>query len=58
MIDPGSVGDWLQATLIAAALATLAATTQRALRHEEAAPARTVPSGEPTPTSADRTARV
>jgi hypothetical protein len=38
MIDPGSVGDWLQASLMAAALAGLAATGRWALRQEEADP--------------------
>jgi hypothetical protein len=38
MIDPGSVGDWLQASLMAAALGGLAATGRWALRTEEADP--------------------
>jgi hypothetical protein len=38
MIDPGSVGDWLQASLMAAALGGLAATGRWALRKEEADP--------------------
>jgi len=36
MVDPGSVGDWLQASLIAAALGGLAAVGRWALREEEA----------------------
>jgi hypothetical protein len=36
MIDPGSAGDWLQATLLAAALGALAFTGRRALHKEEA----------------------
>jgi hypothetical protein len=56
MIDPGSVGDWLQASLMAAALAGLAATGRRALRKEEADPdtLQPVPLREPTraPTAA------
>jgi hypothetical protein len=35
MIDPGSVGDWLQASLMAAALGALAAASRWALRMEE-----------------------
>jgi hypothetical protein len=38
MIDPGSAGDWLQASLMAAALAGLAATGRWALRQEAAEP--------------------
>jgi hypothetical protein len=38
VIDPGSVGDWLQASLMAAALGGLAATGRWALRTEEADP--------------------
>jgi hypothetical protein len=56
MIDPGSVGDWLQASLMAAALAGLAATGRWALRQEAADPDRlpAVPLREPTraPTAA------
>ena len=36
MIDPGSAGDWLQASLMAAALGGLAAAGRWALRMEEA----------------------
>jgi hypothetical protein len=36
MIDPGSVGDWLQASLMAGALSALAAAGRWALRLEEA----------------------
>ena len=39
MIDPGSGGDWLQASLMAAALGGLAAAGRWALREEEAEPA-------------------
>jgi hypothetical protein len=35
MIDPGSVGDWLQASLMAGALGALAAASRWALRMEE-----------------------
>jgi hypothetical protein len=37
MVDPGSVGDWMQALLIAAALGGLAAACGWALREEEEA---------------------
>jgi hypothetical protein len=50
MIDPGSTADWLQASLLAAALAGLAATGRWAL-HKEAAdpdPLPAVPLQEPT----------
>ena len=52
MIDPGSTGDWLQASLMAAALAGLAATGRWALRQEEAEPdpLPAVPEREPTRT--------
>ena len=36
MIEPGSVGDWLQASLMAGALGGLAAAGRWALRMEEA----------------------
>jgi hypothetical protein len=36
MIEPGSVGDWLQASLMAGALGGLTATGRWALRMEEA----------------------
>ena len=36
MVTPGSVGDWTQALIMAAALAGLAATCGRALREEDA----------------------
>ena len=39
MIDPGSMGDWLQASLMAAALGGLAAAGRWALRNDEADPA-------------------
>ena len=59
MIDPGSVGDWLQASLMAGALGGLAAAGRWALRMEEAeqatphvAPLR-VPTGTTTHTPAD-----
>jgi hypothetical protein len=50
MIDPGSGGDWLQATLMAAALGGLAATGRWALHKEEADPDAppAVPQREPT----------
>jgi hypothetical protein len=35
MVTPGSVGDWMQALTMVAALAGLAATCGRALREEE-----------------------
>jgi hypothetical protein len=35
VVTPGSVGDWMQASIMAAALAGLAATCARALREEE-----------------------
>jgi hypothetical protein len=35
MVDPGSIGDWLQTSLIAAALGGLAAVGWWALREEE-----------------------
>jgi hypothetical protein len=35
MVTPGSVGDWMQALIMAAALAGLAATCGRALREED-----------------------
>jgi hypothetical protein len=35
MIDPGSTGDWLQATLLATALGALAFTGRWALHREE-----------------------
>ena len=35
MVTPGSVGDWMQASIMAAALAGLAATCGRVLREEE-----------------------
>ena len=37
MVTPGSVGDWMQALIMAAALAGLAVTCWRALREEEQA---------------------
>jgi hypothetical protein len=37
MVTPGSVGDWMQALIMAAALAGLAVTCGRALREEEQA---------------------
>ena len=37
MVTPGSVGDWMQALIMAAALAGLAVTCWRALREEEKA---------------------
>jgi len=40
MVTPGSVGDWMQALLMAAALAGLAVTCWRTLREEEQALAR------------------
>jgi hypothetical protein len=47
MIDPGSAGDWLQATLLATALGALAITGRRALHKEETdqATAQVVPVG-------------
>jgi hypothetical protein len=36
VVTPGSVGDWTQASIMAAALAGLAATCWRALREEDA----------------------
>lgn len=36
MVTPGAVGDWMQAAIMAAALAGLAATCGRALREEDA----------------------
>jgi hypothetical protein len=35
VVTPGSVGDWMQASVMAAALAGLAATCGRALREED-----------------------
>jgi hypothetical protein len=61
MIDPGSVGDWLQASLMAGALGGLAAAGRWALRKEEAerATPQAVPlresTGTTTPTPAERT---
>jgi hypothetical protein len=40
MVIPGSVGDWVQALIMTAALAGLAATGAWALREEEPAPSR------------------
>ena len=62
MIDPGSAGDWLQASLMAGALGGLAAASRWALRMDEAEQARPnlVPlresTGTTTPTPAERTA--
>jgi hypothetical protein len=60
MADPGSLGDWLQASLIAAALGGLAAVGWWALREEEAdrttpeaVPA--APTGATAPTPAEHT---
>jgi hypothetical protein len=39
MVDPGSVGDWMQASLMAAALGGLAAAGGWALRREAGGPA-------------------
>ena len=36
MVTPGSVGDWMQASIMATALAGLAATCWRALQEEDA----------------------
>lgn len=49
MVTPGSVGDWMQASIMAAALAGLAATCARALRVEErhALSGRSGPAGPP-----------
>jgi hypothetical protein len=46
VVTPGSLGDWMQASVMAAALAGLAATCARALREEE----RHALSGRPGPT--------
>jgi hypothetical protein len=35
VVTPGSLGDWMQASVMAAALAGLAASCARALRQEE-----------------------
>jgi hypothetical protein len=53
MIDPGSIGDWLQASLMAGALGGLAAAGRWALRMEEAEQAtpHTVPLRESTATT-------
>jgi hypothetical protein len=53
MIDPGSAGDWLQASLLATALGGLAAATQRALRQEAAE--QPAPQPAPAPTRASAT---
>ena len=61
MIDPGSAGDWLQASLMAGALGGLAAASRWALRMDEAEQAtpHAVPlresTGTTTPTPAERT---
>ena len=61
MIEPGSMGDWLQASLMAGALGGLAAASRWALRMdqaEQATPHATVlreSTGTPTPTPAERT---
>ena len=61
MVDPGSIGDWLQASLIAAALGGLAGVGWWALHEEEvdrttpqAIPPR-VSTGATTPTPAEHT---
>ena len=38
MIEPGSVGDWLQASLVGGLLAATAILFHRALRHDDEAP--------------------
>jgi hypothetical protein len=38
MIEPGSVGDWVQASLVAGLLAATAVLFHRALRHDDEAP--------------------
>ena len=54
MVDPGSIGDWLQASLIAAALGGLAAVGWWALREEEVD--RTTPQAAPPRASTGATA--
>jgi hypothetical protein len=56
MIDPGSAGDWLQATLLATALGALAFTGRWALHKEETdQPTAQVPAAQP-PASASAAA--
>jgi hypothetical protein len=38
MIEPGSVGDWLQASLVGGLLAATAILLHRAIRHDDEAP--------------------
>jgi len=38
MIEPGSVGDWVQASLVGGLLAATAVLFHRALRHDDEAP--------------------
>jgi hypothetical protein len=49
VVTPGSLGDWMQASIMAAALAGLAVTCGRALQEEEghALPGRRRPTGPP-----------
>jgi hypothetical protein len=47
MVTPGAAGDWLQASILAAALAGLAAAGGWALRQED----RHAPSGDPQPSA-------
>lgn len=52
MIDPGSAGDWLSASLLATALGGLAAATRWALGREAAEQPAPHPAPAPTRTSA------